>query len=69
MTAIKNLLAPFSKAIAPAVAIAVILLLDAHTDVDVPVDVDGLWEHLIAVLGLPAVVYLAPANMTRRGEG
>lgn len=68
MNAIANALAPISKALAPALVIAVVLVLDAHTGVDVPVDVDGLWEHLIAVLGLPAVVYLAPANKARRGD-
>lgn len=68
MNAIRNALAPYSKALWLIAAIAVVLTLDAN-GVDVPVDVDGLWEHLIAVLGLPAVVYFAPANMTRRGDG
>lgn len=67
MTALANLLAPISKAIAPGLVIAVVLILDAN-GVDVPVDLDGVWEHLIAVLLLPAAVYVAPTNKARRGD-
>lgn len=68
MTAIANLLAPISKAIAPALVIAAVLVLDAN-GVDVPIDLDGVWEHLIAVLLPSAAVYVAPANKARRGKG
>ena len=66
MNAITNALAPYSKAIAVALVLAVVLILDAN-GVDVPVDVDGLWEHLFAILIPTAAVYIAPANRVRRG--
>ena len=65
MNAITNALAPYSKAIAVALVLAVVLILDAN-GVDVPVDVDGLWEHLLAILVPTAAVYIAPANRVRR---
>ena len=67
MTAITNALAPYSKAITIAFVLAVVLVLDAN-GVDVPVDIDGLWEHLLAILIPTAAVYLAPANRVRRRE-
>lgn len=67
MTALANTLAPYSKAITVALVLAVVLVLDAN-GVDVPVDVDGLWEHLLAILIPTAAVYVAPANRVRRAQ-
>jgi len=61
VNAVTNTLAPYSKAISIAVLIAVVLVADAN-GVDVPVDVDGLWEHLLAILVPTAAVYIAPRN-------
>lgn len=67
MNSLANALAPYSKALAVAFVLAVVLILDAN-GVDVPVDVDGLWEHLLAILIPTAAVYVAPANRVRRGS-
>ena len=66
MNAVTNTLSPYSKALSIALLLAVVLVLDAN-GVDVPVDVDGLWEHLLAILVPTAAVFLAPRNKPKYG--